>query len=528
MKTECLREVQTAGGGSSVQAVHESLDAVAQGVRILKEQGAVLFEGVGVGQEHGLRSDDLRVDDGEKLDDGLPSFRRELTAENLPELPQASLAELGDVGHLPVGSALHAHAAELLSERQGFRLQLPGALEEPDQLFEASHRLDDLGEVAGELYGAQDVVPVPLSSFGIGDAQHPHRLAGLAHRRVHTALGQGQEGLADAEDQLRQVEGAQNVLGENLPVHHQAEGLLGGGGGVVVVHQRGGHLDEGGARHGGDHTGGVAVHTASHSNDQHRPPRPLRGPDGFQQLGLAIGLRALAGLARGMGEVEARAVSARERSQQVIAIAQSITSLPYGDHWVDVTAVVPHQEVRQALHAVAVGALVGHHWQVQAPNLEGGRLLLRMHVGSQGLPLGERLLEAGGFQRAEDGRQGSATHALGLGGGVLKDAAGGCQGIQRVLVLLSRGDVGQLNATEGQHGEDHRQRHLPRLPGAHEDQQRGAVGPLQDQVTAQRIQGIEFRLGILGKLWPVVGHTLLPDPRRRVPDLCRCDLRCDA
>lgn len=29
----------------------------------LKEQGAVLFEGVGVGQEHGLRSDDLRVDD---------------------------------------------------------------------------------------------------------------------------------------------------------------------------------------------------------------------------------------------------------------------------------------------------------------------------------------------------------------------------------------------------------------------------------------------------------------------------------
>ena len=42
------------------------------------------------------------------------SSPRRGAAENLPELPQASLAELGDVGHLPVGSALHAHAAELL------------------------------------------------------------------------------------------------------------------------------------------------------------------------------------------------------------------------------------------------------------------------------------------------------------------------------------------------------------------------------------------------------------------------------
>ena len=51
----------------------------------------------------------------------------------------------------------------------------------------------------------------------VGLAQHAHRLGGLAHGRVDAAGAERQEDLADAEDQLREVEGAQDVLGEDLP-----------------------------------------------------------------------------------------------------------------------------------------------------------------------------------------------------------------------------------------------------------------------------------------------------------------------
>mmetsp|Transcript_45734 Transcript_45734/g.99646 ORF Transcript_45734/g.99646 Transcript_45734/m.99646 type:complete len:219 (-) Transcript_45734:1516-2172(-) len=217
---------------------------MAQGVSVLEQESAVLLEGVGISQEHRFGRNDLCVDDGEELDHRIARLFGQLTMENLPEFPQAPLTMLCNVRHLSIRCPLHAHAAQLLAQCQSLGFQLSGLLQEADQLFKASNCVDDLGEVARKLHTPKDVVPILLSSGGIGNAQHAHRLARLAHGGMNAALGQCQKGFADAKDQLRQVKGTQDVLRKNLSIQHQTEGLLCRGCGVIVVHQRGRHLDE--------------------------------------------------------------------------------------------------------------------------------------------------------------------------------------------------------------------------------------------------------------------------------------------
>ena len=296
VEPESLRVVEATGRCSPVEAVHESLHAMAQGVGILEEQRAVLLEGIRVCQEHGFSSDDLCVDHGQELDDLRTILRAELIVEKTAELRQALLSVLGHGGHLPEGGPLHAHSTELLAQGHSLRLDLSGALQELDELFKAPNRLDDLREITRELHAAKDVVPILLAGLGVCDAQHAHGLAGLAYRGVHAAFGQGEEGLADAEDQLRQVESAQDVLGQDLSIDDQAEGFLSGGGGIVVVHQCGRNLNKNRPGHGSNHASGIAVDAPSHS-DYHDLLATLLGcADRFQQLHMAVSFWALARL----------------------------------------------------------------------------------------------------------------------------------------------------------------------------------------------------------------------------------------
>ena len=58
-----------------------------------------------------------------------------------------------------------------------------------------------------------DIKVVLRPDGGIGHPQHIHRLARLPDRGVDVGARQGEEGLRDAEDELRDVKGPEDVLG---------------------------------------------------------------------------------------------------------------------------------------------------------------------------------------------------------------------------------------------------------------------------------------------------------------------------
>mmetsp|Transcript_62734 Transcript_62734/g.167556 ORF Transcript_62734/g.167556 Transcript_62734/m.167556 type:complete len:299 (-) Transcript_62734:1313-2209(-) len=298
MQAERLGVVDASSLCAAVLVVHEGLDAVAQGVSVLEEQRAVLLEGVRVGEEHRLGADDLLVDDGQELRDaaaGLPGQAAvELSPKLLQEAAPLLLSALAVGGRRGTAVPLPADRA---ARRLDLRLQRERLPQEEDELLEARRRPHDAREVAGKLAGAQDVVEVDLPLRRARPAEHAHRLCGLAHRSVDAARREGQEDLADAEDEPGQVERAQDVLGQDPTVHNEAESLLRRCGGVVVVHERGRHLHKVRASQGCDHAHRITVDAAPDGQDHHAKAIALRASDRRQQLGLAECVWALVGLA---------------------------------------------------------------------------------------------------------------------------------------------------------------------------------------------------------------------------------------
>ena len=115
-----------------------------------------------------------------------------------------------------------------------------------------------------------------------------------------------------------------------------------------------------------------------------------------------------------------------------------------------------------------------------------------------------------------------------MGGRVLEDTGRSPKRLQRILVLLRGSHVSELDTTERQHRQNHRQGHLSRLARADEDQQRSPVGALKNEVAANVVERIILSFGVIRRnAGPVVHHALLAKLRRGVLDLGSCNSGCD-
>mmetsp|Transcript_29768 Transcript_29768/g.64413 ORF Transcript_29768/g.64413 Transcript_29768/m.64413 type:complete len:335 (+) Transcript_29768:659-1663(+) len=314
MESEGLAVVEAQRLCTTVESVHESLHSVPQSVGILKEESSVLFEGVRVSQEHRLCRNHLLVDHRQEAYNLGPGRVRKLGVEGAPQgIQDAAALTQKRQGFLPLllgreigcGGRSRRKPSQRGTCLHGCLLLRLGLLQEMDQLFKASSGVNNFREVTGKLGAAQNVVEVLLSDASVGLPKHAHRLGCFTDGCMYTAKGKGQEDFADAEDQLRQVECAQDILGKNLAIYHKAERLLGRSGGVVVVHQGRGHFHEVCTSQSCNHAHGVSIHSTTDCDD-HRPSASLLGfCDAFQKLLLSIGFVAFEALPRGVGKVVA-------------------------------------------------------------------------------------------------------------------------------------------------------------------------------------------------------------------------------
>mmetsp|Transcript_8203 Transcript_8203/g.16426 ORF Transcript_8203/g.16426 Transcript_8203/m.16426 type:complete len:375 (-) Transcript_8203:1225-2349(-) len=316
-----LRDRDTLLAGSGVAEVGKCLHAMPEGVSVLEQQRPVLLERVGVRQEHGLRRHDLLIDDGKEVLDGVGLLWAKVvvtSAERLEELRTLGYELLGR----PVG-------ADLLTDSDDVGLELAGLLvfDELHERVEASDSLDDLGVVASEFGRALDVEVVCGTRSGIAAAKHVHSLAALAHGRVRVSSRQGKERLRYAEHKRRDVEATQNVLAEDLVLLDERKGLLRRRRRVVIVHGRGRNLNEVGVRQASDEAYAVAVDSAPYRDDDHGQALGLGLGNLREELGSAVVLPTLVGLARSMREVVARL----EGVEDVGTIAQGVAGLAARD-----------------------------------------------------------------------------------------------------------------------------------------------------------------------------------------------------
>mmetsp|Transcript_104239 Transcript_104239/g.300028 ORF Transcript_104239/g.300028 Transcript_104239/m.300028 type:complete len:540 (+) Transcript_104239:117-1736(+) len=394
---------------------------------------------------------------------------------------------------------LKPRRAERATDAHGLLFELLRPPQEQDELLEARGVVDDLREVAGELRGAENVVEVLLPRARARLAQHAHGLRGLTHRGVDAARGQRQEDLADAEDELREVESAQDVLRQDLPVHHQAEGLLRRGRGVVVVHQRRRHFNEVRARQRRDHAHGVAVHTAADGHHHDVLACALRGGDGLEQLWLPVGVGALEAFARGVREVVPRATLGLERREDVGPVAEGVAGLADGDDGEEGLAVVGAEERREATDAGNVLPLVRDHWQVEAANLKWRRLLLGQRLRLERPPSRDGPVKGVVGEGTEDGGDGAPAHALRLRGVILEEPGDRPEADQWVHALGNRGDEGDLHAAEGEHAQDGGDGQLRAAAlGRDEEEQARAIGAVQDHVAGDAEEGLVLADEVVG------------------------------
>ena len=351
-----------------------------QGVGVLKQQRAVLLKRVAVRQEHGLGAHNLLVDARQELLHPLALLRWqgvEAGAEGLHGT--RTLRQLGCqlLLHLRQGHALTltltltllllqllqlgAEGADGAPQSNEVPLHPPcdGAGDEGHQGLEAGHTQQDLGEVGRKLVRAQDVVVVLCPLVAVGHPQHVHGLGGLPHRGVGVGGGDGEEALVHTVHQLGQVEGTQDVLAQDVVVHHQGERLLGAGGGVVVVHGGGGHLHKVRPRQRRHQADAVAVHTAAHRHNDRRQLLGLGLGHMVEQLRRAVVVVPLVRLPRLVGVVEAPRLL--QRLQQVPPIPQRIARLSARHNGVVALRVVRAQCAPQPVQGLVVGAVVGHH-----------------------------------------------------------------------------------------------------------------------------------------------------------------------
>mmetsp|Transcript_137446 Transcript_137446/g.293739 ORF Transcript_137446/g.293739 Transcript_137446/m.293739 type:complete len:399 (+) Transcript_137446:779-1975(+) len=390
---------------------------MAQRVRILEKKGAILFEGVRKGQEHRLGLDDLLVDHSQEVRDLFPPLLGHPLAKKSAELAVDGSALLLKRLDLIRWCLLLLGRPQCTTRRHSALLQWQRLLQEKNEALETLHCTHNTREVAGELRGPEDVIEVPLAGCRTRIAEHAHSLRSFAHSCMDAAGVERKENLTDAEDELRQVESPQDVLRKNLPLHHQAEGLLRRGGGVIVVHKSCGHLHEVGARHGCDHAHGITIHAPTHSQHDDTVASALRLGHGLQHAWFAIGIRALVALPRSVRKVVTWATTIAQSRQNVSAVPQQVARLAHGHHWEYAavsTAEALRQELRQAGDTFLVPPLVGHHRQLQATDLEGGRLLGLMRRRLQRAPGCEGPSEGAAGQGAKDRSKGPSTHTLRL------------------------------------------------------------------------------------------------------------------
>mmetsp|Transcript_116791 Transcript_116791/g.164171 ORF Transcript_116791/g.164171 Transcript_116791/m.164171 type:complete len:231 (+) Transcript_116791:1475-2167(+) len=229
-----------------------------------------------------------------------------------------------------------------------------------------------------------------------------------------------------------------------------------------------------------------------------------------------------------MREVEAGAVQLSESAEQVVAVTKSITSLTDGNHGVDLAAVVTNEESGQSIDTLVIVALEGDHWEIQSADLEGCRLFFGMPLWAERRPRRQGLLEGSRGQWTEDARKGHPAHSFRLCRRVLENSRRRPEGLQGVLIVLCGSDVRQLDATEGQHRQDDRQRHLTRLPRSDENQKSRPVGALKDEVAAHVVERVIFSFGIINRnCRPVMHNTGFPDLRGRVLHLRGPNAGCD-
>jgi hypothetical protein len=157
--------------GVRVAQVRVRLHAVAERVRVLEQERAVLLEGVRIGQEHGLGGHDLLVHGRQEL---LHRVRLLLAQRvvALPELLELLLALREQLLVLAV----------LADQRAGGdhgRLELARlvGLDEVHEGVEAADLQHDLGVVRRELHRALDVEVVLGADCAVAPAQHVHGLA---------------------------------------------------------------------------------------------------------------------------------------------------------------------------------------------------------------------------------------------------------------------------------------------------------------------------------------------------------------
>ena len=114
---------------------------------------------------------------------------------------------------------------------------------------------------------------------------------------------QREESLRDAEDQLGDVEGPEDVLGENLALLDEREGLLGRSSSVIEVHGSRGDLDKVGPGHGGNQADAVAVHPAPNRNDHGSQLERIGERNLTEELPRSVVRPALVGLPTLVSEV---------------------------------------------------------------------------------------------------------------------------------------------------------------------------------------------------------------------------------
>mmetsp|Transcript_18267 Transcript_18267/g.36902 ORF Transcript_18267/g.36902 Transcript_18267/m.36902 type:complete len:314 (-) Transcript_18267:1031-1972(-) len=303
------------------------LHAMSEGVSVLKEQSPILFEGVLVREEHGLRLDNLGIDDGEEVGDRSSRCHRQRVVSaadcfDLPTLFSSRRLERHTEALHGRGGSSRCDGREQLgaSPSNGstrfkccpLRVARLRIADELHETFEAANLREDGGGIARELMCAEDVLIVSLSWCGGRDADHVHRLRRLADGGVDRRTIASAERLIDAEDEPRQVERPQKILRKDLAVDDERESLLGACRRVVEVERRGGNLDEVRVGHRCDNAGRVTVASTADGDDDDRLARALRRRNLLEQYWWRILRVALVHLARAVSEVEPFAAVLRE------------------------------------------------------------------------------------------------------------------------------------------------------------------------------------------------------------------------